>query len=436
MQRDKRGRFVKKAQLGTNIVIINGKSRKIKPGAEEAYNTYKNSSKENLSIDGSLELWLSQPENQHWLEPESISLNTDNNFKFSVDLNDPRGLNKQRQNLEAWNFFGLQESEVFKAPEKIKINATKDGQFIDPSGKNIGIFEYTDNKDLYQLNEIENEQQSNSVESAGMNLTDNKNNPTNSFKSQNKPINKTKLADFLELTRAGIGASVNNKIADRALAAEKPFLQDVSESHRAVYGDYRAQVQGEKAAAQLRNMASKPLTSDGALQSQMMMEAQLKGQQYIDQGNAQDEALIRQTREVAWQQEKENQQQRQAAAMQNRQAMLMSEKNKAQIKNMRDSANFSQIVSPLLAGKEQRLRNKAAQQEYYQDYYDDAMVTGEVWRTYDEGLTDSQKALRDIYVNQGYNALITHIGTDENKKADFNQLQQILNNEILRRKAA
>ena len=58
---------------------------------------------------------------------------------------------------------------------------------------------------------------------------------------------------------------INNKIAKRAIAAEKPFLQDVSESHRAIYGDYRAQVQGEKAAAQLRNMASKPLTSDGAL---------------------------------------------------------------------------------------------------------------------------------------------------------------------------
>jgi hypothetical protein len=43
----------------------------------------------------------------------------------------------------------------------------------------------------------------------------------------------------------------------------------------------------------------------------------------------------------------------------------MSEKNKANILNMRDSANFSQVLSPLLAGKEQRLRNKAAQQEYY-----------------------------------------------------------------------
>jgi hypothetical protein len=133
-----------------------------------------------------------------------------------------------------------------------------------------------------------------------------KNNNADPSKSFNKPIDKTRLADFLELTRTGIGASVNNKIAERALAAEKPFLQDVSESHRSIYGDYRAQVQGEKAAAQLRKAASQPLTSDGALQSQMMMEAQIKGQEYIDQGNAQDEAMIKQTREVAWQQEKEN----------------------------------------------------------------------------------------------------------------------------------
>jgi hypothetical protein len=51
--------------------------------------------------------------------------------------------------------------------------------------------------------------------------------------------------------------------------------------------------------------------------------------------------------------------------MQNKQAMLMTEKNKANILNMRDSANFSQVVFPLLAGKEQRLRNEGAKQEYY-----------------------------------------------------------------------
>jgi hypothetical protein len=62
-------------------------------------------------------------------------------------------------------------------------------------------------------------------------------------------INKTDLANWLELTRAGIGAHVNNKIAERALEAEKPFLQDVAESHRTILGDYRSQIQGEKAAA-------------------------------------------------------------------------------------------------------------------------------------------------------------------------------------------
>lgn len=45
--------------------------------------------------------------------------------------------------------------------------------------------------------------------------------------------------------------------------------------------------------------------------------------------------------------------------------MLMSDKNKAQIKNMRDSANYSQVIAPYLAGTEQRLRQKAVEQEYY-----------------------------------------------------------------------
>jgi hypothetical protein len=74
--------------------------------------------------------------------------------------------------------------------------------------------------------------------SAGMNyLEDPLKNNGDSSKSI---IDKTKLADFLSTAHAGLGLSVNNKIAKRALSAEKPFLQDVSESHRSIYGDYRA----------------------------------------------------------------------------------------------------------------------------------------------------------------------------------------------------
>ena len=274
------------------------------------------------------------------------------------------------------------------------------------------------------------------VQSAGMNLKDPDKKLGQNLVKGFTSIDRTKLADFLELTRAGIGVAVNNKIADRALEAEKPFLQDISESHRSVYGDYRSQIQGEKTAAQLRNMVSKPLTSDGALQQQMMMEAQIKGQEYIDQGNAKDDAMRRQTQEVAWQQEKENQQQRQAVAMQNKQAVLMSEKNKAQIKNMRDSANYSQVVEQYLGAQEQRLRNKGAEQDYYQEYYDDALVTQDVWNNYRDGLTEGQKALVNTYLTQGSTGVTEYIGTDETRKSDWITLQQIMNNEVIKRKAA
>lgn len=469
MQRDKRGRFVKKADGGTDlnklidgtVIDIGGVKYKVKNGAQQAFDQYKadfQAGKLNIKespTEYDAITWVKELGKNEYLEPYTetpttpslnTSIPTNTAFNSSIlgiqpfkaqelkvpDPFDPFGLKAKKEAVQNWQLLGLPEDSPF-APEKLKYNIVN-GKHIDASGREISPLEIYDNKDLYELDSNIKEYVPEEA-SAGINLKDVKD-PLKQYKSQNKPINKTKLADFLELTRAGIGASVNNKIADRALAAEKPFLQDVSESHRSIYGDYRAQVQGEKAAAQLRNMASKPLTSDGALQAQMMMEAQLKGQQYIDQGNAQDEAMIKQTREVAWQQEKENQQQRQAVAMQNKQAMLMSEKNKAQIKNMRDSANFSQVLSPLLAAKEQRIRNKAAQQEYYQDYYDDATVAQNVWNTYEDGISDSQKVLRNEYLTGGTEGLKKYIGNDETRYKDYLQLQQIMNNEIIRRKAA
>jgi hypothetical protein len=58
MQRDKRGRFIKKAQDGTYL-DINGKKRKVKVGASAAYQKYKETAKENPYTDGTIELWLS-----------------------------------------------------------------------------------------------------------------------------------------------------------------------------------------------------------------------------------------------------------------------------------------------------------------------------------------------------------------------------------------
>lgn len=462
MQRDKKGRFVKKAEGGTQLTnnvikLKNGKTYRLKEGEQmdlyrnpelaqamqdpDAYEQYFNTYFDLINT--------SSPGNTG--EAVSVSLNTDNNtrktyipgFNYNLvnskieldyDSNAPVDAQGQFRLLQQNKLDGLTPSK------KIKITQ-KDGKYYDERGVEVPLSLVMTNPNSYEIGFLEEFKDYDpskapvKEDSKGMNIKID--DPLKQYQNQRqKPLDKTKMANFLEFARAGIGAAVNNKVAERALEAEKPFLQDVSESHRAIYGDYRSQIEGEKAAAKLRNTASKPLTSDGALQQQMMMEAQIKGQEYIDRGNANNDAIVKQTREVAWQQEKENTQQRQSAAMQNRQAMLMSQKNKAQIENVRDSANFSQVAAPLMAGIEQRLRNEGKIQKAYQDYYDDAIVAQEVWNTFDTGLSDSQKALRTEYLTGGTEKVQSYVGTDKKKYSDWLQLQQIMNQEIIKRKAA
>ena len=328
------------------------------------------------------------------------------------------------------------------APNQILYTEKPDGTKIDQYGREISTQEFFSNPGIYKKEikpltfpEVKTEDGGGDEESGGIKTFNEKEGFGSKLVSALGNFNGENMANIMSLVRAGIGTSVNNKIAERALEAEKPFLQDVTESHRSVYGDYRSKIQGEKAAAQLRSLASKPLTSDGAIQQKMMMDAQIKGQEYIDAGNTKDDAMVRQTGEVAWQQNKENQQQRQAAAMQNRQAMLMTSKNKAQIENARDSANYSQIINPLLTASEQRLRNKTQEQNAYKEYFEDARIQSDVYKNFREGVSDSQAAMLTEYLNGGLEGLNKFIGEDETKKKDWLAVQQLMSDEIIRRKA-
>ena len=448
MERDKRGRFVKKASTGTildgGMFFIGGQAYKVRPGTNKAYQFYKSG-----GGTDDFNTWITTFKDMYLATPGSQTANTEyvpgqREMNLSLpefDINDPLGLKaKQEKNQQLDNFntlYGNKEETPWWAPEKTKVSLNGQ-QFVDESGAQVGS-DVLMNQHRYDISlgylngpEIDSTVQYKGSNSAGMKVI-----PQNT-KQTKKPwsINKTQLANWLDLTRAGIGIGVNNKLAERALAAEKPFLQDVSESHRSIYGDYRAKVEGEKAAAQLRNMAAQPLTSDGALQQQMMREAQIKGQEYIDKGNAQDEALIKQTRETAWEQEKENQQLRQSTAMQNRQAMLMTQKNKADIENARDSANYSQIVSPYLTATEQRLREKGAEQEYWQDKYETALVEKQVWYDPNLQLTDVQKAIRDKYLLGNTADLQAYLDEDETRWTEYSKLRQIIDSEVLKRQAA
>ena len=395
MQRDKLGRFIKKANGGApltyldgQVIIHNGKKYFLKSGAAEAWKTA-------LAGDSNLTL-------ENWLGTD--------------------------QNLATYT------NEIGEGKIGYAIDAT--GRMFDQNGNTITDYNSVSGSNYYYdgtlAGALNDEEYAKLIQSAGFNET-----PPGNTKSKNiAPINKTKLANFLELGRIGIGAATNNKIAERALKAEKPFLQDVVDTPvNSITGDYRSQMQGQQAAAQLRNMASKPLTSDGALQQQMMLDAAIKGNEYIAQGNAADEAAIKTARQTAEATRAANAQNRQAVAMANRQAMMMSQQNKTNILNQRDSANYSQVIDPFLTGTEQRLRNEGAQQDYYQDHYNNAIIESDVWNTFTDGLSDSQKALKQIYLTGGIDAVNTYINGETSKQNDWLALQRIINNEVIRRQA-
>ena len=485
MERDKRGRFVKKAQKGlqfnnSNFIITpTGKKFLLKPGVdlsqikpllETSLNTdpktYQNLIN-NYFVPVEDTNSTGTGSNTSVNTPEKVQVKSEQNNPIramKVDLKIPYS---QYPNYKTFTTSQLMKSipetisredrektlntaSFFGKPSTDKIKySIIDGKYIDEYGREISQADILKPNSIYtQVSNIDSKNKSDNNTgtsenngiiktdlSKGMNLTPEKDSNKSSSSFSNF-INKERLADFLSLTRSGIGYAINNKIAERALEAEKPFLQDALESHRSVYGDYRAKIQGERAAAQLRNLASKPLTSDGALQQKMMLEAQIKGQEYIDKGNAQDEALIRQTREVAQQQEKENAQQRYATAMANRQAMLMSQKNKTQIENTRDAANYSQILLPMLSGAEQRLRNKAKEQEYYKDYYNNASIKQDVWNNFTDGLTPEQQEMAKIFNTRGSAGIEEYVKDDVEKQNAWLQLKNIKQNEIIRRQAA
>lgn len=437
MQRDKKGRFVKKASLGTTIEDPNQQS-----------------STENIL-------------QQFQLQNPFSNYDVNDNLLKMVSPGIEAA--KRKNNIRLDNLLNL-NTQLGKTP-KIKYTTTADGQVVDEYDNNIGsdIFR-NETKDFYQHDGVSQYLHNNNLLMGQQALGDNSSalNGQNDLSSYtdddlsaykpfaeealehekssglnlkdklkkfdySKIFNSDTTANLLELVRTGLGISLDNKLAKRSLDAEIPLLQDALESQRNVYGNYRALVQGERNAAQLRNLASKPQTSDGALQQQMMLDAQAKAQEYINQGLQQDDALIKQTRENALIQNQQNQQQRLATAMANRQAMLKTNQNKTNILNMRDSANFSQNISPILANREQQLKTKNAENKRNEILFKESLLKDEIWNNYTEGLSEEQKTLKDKYLHQGYEAVQKYI-KENDLNSEWLQLQQIMNGEIARQK--
>lgn len=410
MRRDKFGRFVKKANGGTvldgSVVDYNGVKYIFRKGARTAYDTWKNG----LADDAANGI-------TDWL---AITNSDDNKTNLSRHADAIK---------EGQIGFAINNQNQF-----FTIGADGQTKILDQN--EIIPLINTENSNYYYDHTLDG---AINFEDYAAGLKSNKwVVDKDKDKSQKNPfvVDKNKIANFLELARAGISAATNNNITKKALEAEIPYLQTAYEKPvNPIYGNYRELVAGEKAAAQLRNQFSTPITSDGALWQDARLKSEIAGNTYIDEGRRQDEALRMQTKNLAYETNAANAQSRLETANENRRAQLMSFKNKKNIEAMNKSVNFSKVVDPLITATEQRIRNEGKQQEQYQDYYNEKLVSSQVWNTFRDGLTDSQKALVDIYLTQGQSAINTETA-DATKKADWLAVKRIMNNEIIRRTAA
>lgn len=120
------------------------------------------------------------------------------------------------------------------------------------------------------------------------------------------------------LPRAVYADRMNRRITDLAKESVVPLLKDPFEVHRYTRSDLDAEMQGERNYTNLRRLASRPITSDGSLQTATQLQAEVQGQEARTAGKEKSNQVQRQYDELAWQQEKENAANRHETAMFNR----------------------------------------------------------------------------------------------------------------------
>ena len=128
------------------------------------------------------------------------------------------------------------------------------------------------------------------------------------------------------LPRAVFADQFNKKIIDKTFL--KPLLLEPFEFNRYVRSDLDAEMQGERNYADLRRLASRPITSDGNLQTAAQFQSELQGQEARTAGKEKSNQVQRQYDELAQQQEERNAANRHETAMFNREKQLEADKTK------------------------------------------------------------------------------------------------------------
>lgn len=143
------------------------------------------------------------------------------------------------------------------------------------------------------------------------------------------------------LPRAVYANRMNRRMTDLAKASVTPLLKDPFQVHRYTRSDLDAEMQGERNYANLRRLASRPITSDGSLQTATQLQAEVQGQEARTAGKEKSNQTQRQYDELAWQQEKENAANRHETAMFNRAQQWGADQDKSKFEQAYLSKKFN-----------------------------------------------------------------------------------------------
>lgn len=143
------------------------------------------------------------------------------------------------------------------------------------------------------------------------------------------------------LPRAVYADRMNRRMTDLAKASVTPLLKDPFQVHRYTRSDLDAEMQGERNYANLRRLASRPITSDGSLQTATQLQAEVQGQEARTAGKEKSNQTQRQYDELAWQQEKENAANRHEMAMFNRAQQWGADQDKSKFEQAYLSKKFN-----------------------------------------------------------------------------------------------
>ena len=211
------------------------------------------------------------------------------------------------------------------------------------------------------------------IQNGNTNGNSNKGNTTHSnlYKSDTHNLFSNILNDptvKYGIPRALYANYINRKLTDMAIDSENPFLQDPFEVHRTVKSDLNAEMQGERSAAQMRNMINNTGITDIDKKLAANLETEVKAQDFINQGKKVSDDAEKQSKEQAWLQEKENAKNRHDVSMQNRLSDLQTLSN-IKKHEMAYLAKNHENISNLWKQFEQNAMQKYLNNKQYEDMY-------------------------------------------------------------------